>query len=151
MRHPGEKVLRDLYQSGVGYRLSHSKAALASQRYHCLVRAEDIADEITKPKSLRLAMFFLSEGFTFRNFITDVFAVFMFVVWFWLLIISWLLSGWPGESLSGSTYPRTQRRNGSRSKLLLRRLQSAHGDEPARQGVRLFQDSCSAMRSAAVT
>src|SRR2546423_8465784 len=32
-------------------------------------------------------MFFLSEGFTFRNFLTDVFAVFMFVLWFWLLII----------------------------------------------------------------
>ena len=32
-------------------------------------------------------MFFLSEGFTFRNFLTDVFAVFLFVLWFWLLII----------------------------------------------------------------
>ena len=32
-------------------------------------------------------MFFLSEGFTFRNFLTDVFVVFMFVLWFWLLII----------------------------------------------------------------
>ena len=32
-------------------------------------------------------MFFFSEGFTFRNFLTDVFAVFMFVLWFWLLII----------------------------------------------------------------
>ena len=32
-------------------------------------------------------MFFLSEGFTFRNFLTDAFAVFMFVLWFWLLII----------------------------------------------------------------
>ena len=32
-------------------------------------------------------MFFLSEGFTFRNFVTDVFAVFLFVLWFWLLII----------------------------------------------------------------
>ena len=27
-----------------------------------------------------------AEGFTFRNFLADVFAVFMFVVWFWLLI-----------------------------------------------------------------
>jgi hypothetical protein len=25
-------------------------------------------------------------GFTFANFLTDVFAVFVFVVWFWLLI-----------------------------------------------------------------
>jgi len=32
-------------------------------------------------------MFFLSEGFTFRNFLTDAFAVFIFVLWFWLLII----------------------------------------------------------------
>src|SRR5215470_9178024 len=32
-------------------------------------------------------MFFLSEGFTFRNFLTDALAIFMFVVWFWLLII----------------------------------------------------------------
>src|SRR5260370_16436248 len=32
-------------------------------------------------------MFFFSEGFTFRNFLTDVFAVFMFVLWFSLLII----------------------------------------------------------------
>jgi hypothetical protein len=32
-------------------------------------------------------MFFLSEGFTFRNFLTDAFAVFIFVLWFWLLIV----------------------------------------------------------------
>jgi hypothetical protein len=30
---------------------------------------------------------FFSEGFTFRNFLVDAFAVFMFVLWFWLLII----------------------------------------------------------------
>ena len=28
-----------------------------------------------------------AEGFTFRNFVADVFAVFIFVVWFWLLIV----------------------------------------------------------------
>ena len=28
-----------------------------------------------------------SEGFTFRNFLADAFAIFMFVLWFWLLII----------------------------------------------------------------
>ena len=27
-----------------------------------------------------------SGGFTFSNFVTDAFAVFMFVLWFWLLI-----------------------------------------------------------------
>jgi hypothetical protein len=32
-------------------------------------------------------MFFLSEGFTFRNFLADAFAVFMFVLWFYLLIV----------------------------------------------------------------
>jgi hypothetical protein len=32
-------------------------------------------------------MFFLSEGFTFRNFLADAFAIFMFVLWFWLLVI----------------------------------------------------------------
>ena len=32
-------------------------------------------------------MLFFAEGFTFRNFVADVFAVFLFVLWFWLLII----------------------------------------------------------------
>ena len=32
-------------------------------------------------------MLFFSEGFTFRNFLADAFAVFMFVLWFWLLVI----------------------------------------------------------------
>jgi hypothetical protein len=32
-------------------------------------------------------MFFFSEGFTFRNFLADAFAVFIFVLWFWLLVI----------------------------------------------------------------
>src|SRR5215475_12089829 len=36
-------------------------------------------------KTRRLAMLF-AEGLTFRNFLADVFTVFMFVVWFWLLI-----------------------------------------------------------------
>jgi len=31
-------------------------------------------------------MFYLQEGFTYRNFLMDVLAVFVFVVWFWLLI-----------------------------------------------------------------
>ena len=31
-------------------------------------------------------MLFVNEGFTFRNFLVDAFAVFIFVVWFWLLI-----------------------------------------------------------------
>jgi hypothetical protein len=32
-------------------------------------------------------MFFLEEGFTYRNFLMDMIAVFVFVVWFWLLIV----------------------------------------------------------------
>ena len=32
-------------------------------------------------------MFFFQEGFTYRNFLLDVFTIFYFVVWFWLLII----------------------------------------------------------------
>src|SRR5262245_58179850 len=32
-------------------------------------------------------MFFVSEGFTFRNFLADAFAIFIFVLWFYLLII----------------------------------------------------------------
>src|SRR6516164_5168664 len=39
------------------------------------------------PELRRNTMLFFSEGFTFRNFLADAFAVFMFVLWFWLLII----------------------------------------------------------------
>jgi hypothetical protein len=31
-------------------------------------------------------MFFAAEGFTYRNFLMDVLAVFVFIAWFWLLI-----------------------------------------------------------------
>jgi Phospholipase_D-nuclease N-terminal len=31
-------------------------------------------------------MFFLQEGFTYRNFLMDALAIFVFIVWFWLLI-----------------------------------------------------------------
>jgi hypothetical protein len=30
-------------------------------------------------------MLFFQEGFTYRNFLTDVFTIFVFVMWFWLL------------------------------------------------------------------
>jgi hypothetical protein len=33
-----------------------------------------------------IAMFFFQEGFTYRNFLMDALAIFVFVVWFWLLI-----------------------------------------------------------------
>ena len=35
----------------------------------------------------RIAMFFFQEGFTYRNFLMDMIAVFAFVVWFWLLVV----------------------------------------------------------------
>ena len=31
-------------------------------------------------------MFFSQEGFTYRNFLMDALAIFVFIVWFWLLI-----------------------------------------------------------------
>jgi hypothetical protein len=30
-------------------------------------------------------MLFVQEGFTFRNFLMDALAIFVFIVWFWLL------------------------------------------------------------------
>ena len=46
-------------------------------------------------------MLFLNEGFTFRNFLVDVFTVFVFIAWFWLLITVFMdlfrrhdISGW---------------------------------------------------------
>ena len=32
-------------------------------------------------------MFFVQEGFTYRNFLMDMLAVFAFVLWFWLLVV----------------------------------------------------------------
>jgi hypothetical protein len=32
-------------------------------------------------------MFFVQEGFTYRNFLMDMIGVFAFVVWFWLLVV----------------------------------------------------------------
>jgi hypothetical protein len=31
-------------------------------------------------------MLFFREGFTYRNFLTDVFSIFVFIIWFWLLV-----------------------------------------------------------------
>lgn len=31
-------------------------------------------------------MFFLQEGFTYRNFLVDAITIFIFIIWFWLLI-----------------------------------------------------------------
>jgi hypothetical protein len=46
-------------------------------------------------------MLFMNEGFTFRNFLVDVFTVFVFIAWFWLLITVFMdlfrrhdISGW---------------------------------------------------------
>ena len=32
-------------------------------------------------------MFFLQEGFSFRNFLIDAFTIFVFIIWFWLMIV----------------------------------------------------------------
>lgn len=32
-------------------------------------------------------MFFLQEGFTYRNFLVDAVTIFIFIIWFWLLIL----------------------------------------------------------------
>ena len=46
-------------------------------------------------------MFYLQEGFTYRNFLMDILAIFFFVVLFWLLIVVFAdlfrrhdISGW---------------------------------------------------------
>jgi hypothetical protein len=50
-------------------------------------------------------MFFFQEGFTYRNFLMDMIALFAFVVWFWLLVVIFSdlfrrhdISGW-GKAL----------------------------------------------------
>jgi len=35
---------------------------------------------------MEVPMFFFQEGFTYRNFLLDALAIFVFIVWFWLLI-----------------------------------------------------------------
>jgi phospholipase D-like protein/putative oligomerization/nucleic acid binding protein len=34
----------------------------------------------------RIAMLFFQEGFTYRNFLMEVFTIFIFIMWLWLLI-----------------------------------------------------------------
>jgi hypothetical protein len=48
--------------------------------------ADKLAIEATEAQR-RIAMFYLQEGFTYRNFLMDVLAIFIFIVWFWLLIV----------------------------------------------------------------
>jgi Phospholipase_D-nuclease N-terminal len=43
-------------------------------------------DLLTPSNRERIAMFYLQEGFTYRNFLMDALAIFVFIVWFWLLI-----------------------------------------------------------------
>jgi Phospholipase_D-nuclease N-terminal len=39
------------------------------------------------PAKEEVVMFFLQEGFTYRNFLVDAVTIFLFIIWFWLLII----------------------------------------------------------------
>jgi hypothetical protein len=48
-----------------------------------IARSETINSVITER---RQPMFFFQEGFTYRNFLIDALAIFVFIVWFWLLI-----------------------------------------------------------------
>jgi hypothetical protein len=52
-------------------------------------------------------MLFFAEGFTFRNFLADLFTVLMVVLWFWLLIA--VFSDFSGVM----TYPIGSKRSGS--------------------------------------
>ena len=58
-------------------------------------------------------MFFFQEGFTYRNFLMDMIAIFAFVVWFWLLIVIYGdlfrrhdISGWKSGSITDLEYGR---------------------------------------------
>ena len=51
-------------------------------------------------------MFFVQEGFTYRNFLMDIIAVFTFVVWFWLIIVIY------GDLFSAMTSPVGEKRYG---------------------------------------
>jgi hypothetical protein len=48
-----------------------------------IARSETVNSVITEK---RQPMFFFQEGFTYRNFLIDALAIFVFIVWFWLLI-----------------------------------------------------------------
>jgi hypothetical protein len=61
--------------------------ANTSEREAAPVRANARCSNRPHQQTGGIAMFFFSEGFTFRNFLADAFAIFMFVLWFWLLII----------------------------------------------------------------
>jgi hypothetical protein len=85
-------------------------------------------------------MFFFQEGFTYRNFLIDALAIFVFIVWFWLLItvatdlfrrhdisgwikalwvIAWVVFPLPGRArifdLPGKKHGRAQRAAGPTS------------------------------------
>jgi Phospholipase_D-nuclease N-terminal len=61
----------------------------ARKRSNRVLGRQQITEKIaeTAPTQGRIAMFFFQEGFTYRNFLMDMIAVFAFVVWFWLLIV----------------------------------------------------------------
>jgi Phospholipase_D-nuclease N-terminal len=58
-----------------------------AERRAWLTTVDQAGPEGPPSKPRRIAMLYFAEGFTFRNFLADAFAVFMFVLWFWLLII----------------------------------------------------------------
>jgi hypothetical protein len=49
-------------------------------------RASHFRGELNANAQGGITMLFFREGFTYRNFLTDVFSIFVFIIWFWLLI-----------------------------------------------------------------
>ena len=58
-------------------------------------------------------MFFVEEGFTFRNFLMDALAIFVLIVWFWLLI-----------TIASDLF----RRHGNGARVINHRQREAEGD-----------------------
>jgi Short C-terminal domain/Phospholipase_D-nuclease N-terminal len=71
---------------------SYLRPAIADARhcaYACCERRETWSRLRGRPsgnQSGMSTMFFFQEGFTYRNFLMDALAIFVFIVWFWLLI-----------------------------------------------------------------
>jgi hypothetical protein len=63
-----------------------STPAAYSTRGASLRHRADSFSAFEQPAQKEVLMFYLQEGFTYRNFLMDVLAIFIFIVWFWLLI-----------------------------------------------------------------
>jgi hypothetical protein len=68
--------------------MSSSRFDLNQKTFDAMVENYSSAEInlLTPSNRVRIAMFYLQEGFTYRNFLMDALAIFVFIVWFWLLI-----------------------------------------------------------------